>query len=306
MTAYNALDLVGKRFGHLVVILKLPNRILPNGNEASNWLCRCDCGNEIECIGSILNSGKKIACNSVCSKKYKAVTELVGKKFGRLTVVEVFDSEIDSKHSSRKCRCICERGNEVVVCSSSLKRENTKSCGCLQLESASRVNVKHGGTNDRLYKIWLSMKSRCYREKQKVYSNYGGRGIQVCEEWLNDYGAFRDWAYDNGYNESAAHGECTIDRINVNGNYCPENCRWVSVKEQNQNKRNNRILTLNGESKTLTEWAGVIGVDSHTVYNRIKKGWPMELVLSSNIKIRYDAKRMLNEYEERIKNRKTT
>ena len=97
--------------------------------------------------------------------------------------------------------------------------------------------VVHGGINDRLYEVWGSMKKRCNNPNDKSYKNYGGRGIKVCKEWNENYLSFKKWAYKNGYDENAPHGECTIDRINVNGNYEPNNCRWISNAEQQKNKR---------------------------------------------------------------------
>lgn len=163
---------------------------------------------------------------------------LAGKKFGRLTVIE--RAEDIRQASGRKrvawiCRCDC--GEIHVAQADSLKSGGTKSCGCLKAENNRAKWGKHNGSKDRLYGVWTDIKKRCYNPKYKQYKDYGGRGIQVCDEWLRDYSAFRDFALKHGYDPDAKFGECTIDRIDVNGNYCPENCRFIDMKAQRNNQR---------------------------------------------------------------------
>lgn len=154
--------------------------------------------------------------------------DLTGKKFGRLTVIKYLGAS--------KWLCICECGNEKAISQDCLVRRGTKSCGCLQREAAARVGTRHGGSKTRLYRVWQSMKTRCTHPSHRSYKNYGGRGIKVCDEWL-DFAEFEKWALSSGYMPDAPKGVCTLDRIDVDGNYEPSNCRWVSVKEQNLNKR---------------------------------------------------------------------
>jgi hypothetical protein len=131
------------------------------------------------------------------------------------------------------------------------------------------------GPTPRLYGIWINMKSRCYNPNVKAYARYGGRGITICGEWKNNYRAFDAWARANGYRD-----DLTIDRIDVNGDYEPSNCRWLTREEQNQNRRNNTVLTFDGERKCLTEWARVQGIGQSVLTNRLKRGWSVEKALT--------------------------
>lgn len=152
-----------------------------------------------------------------------------GRRYGRLVVVEYV--------YKGKWLCKCDCGNETVVPSVNLANGHTKSCGCLNRDVSIAINTKHGGKGTRLYAVWKSMKSRCYNKNERAYSLYGGRGILVCDEWLDDFATFRNWAMENGYDPNAPRGKCTIDRINVNGNYEPSNCRFVDMKTQARNRR---------------------------------------------------------------------
>lgn len=138
----------------------------------------------------------------------------------------------------------------------------------------------HGETKTRLHKIWESMLARCEYEKHPYFAYYGGRGIAVCEEWHN-YLIFRDWAINNGYSDNL-----TIDRVQNNDGYNPNNCRWATMKVQQNNKRNNRRLTWNGETKTVTEWADVVGICKTTIKERLNSGWPVEIALSKPVRKR--------------------
>lgn len=164
--------------------------------------------------------------------------DLAGKRFNRLQVIERAEDityENGRKRTAWVCRCDC--GNTCIVESVSLKSGATASCGCIKVETIRKRCVKHNGSASRLYGVWCEMKKRCYNPKFKQYKDYGGRGIRVCDEWLHDYSAFEKFALEHGYDANAKYGDCTIDRIDVNGNYCPENCRFVDMKIQRQNQR---------------------------------------------------------------------
>ena len=160
--------------------------------------------------------------------------DLIGGIFGRLTVLERAEN---GKGGDARWLCICECGNKKVILGSHLRSGKIKSCGCYQKEFLEKCRTKHGYRHTRLYGIWAGIKRRCYNPHEKTYEYYGGRGIRICDEWLNDFEKFNEWAFANGYDENAKRGDCTIDRINVDGDYEPTNCRWVDMNIQAKNKR---------------------------------------------------------------------
>ena len=206
------------------------------------------------------------------------MANIIGNRYGRLVVIGYADDVIRPNGKPRKrCICKCDCGNEKIVYSESLTGGRTISCGCYQKEQAVKANTKHGYTNTRLYNVWCSMKRRCFSETDVNYRLYGGRGITMCDEWKDNFETFHDWAIENGYDENAKRGEYTIDRIDVNGNYEPENCRFVNQKAQMNNVRYNHILTYNNETHTIAEWADILHVPAQRITNRIDKfGYSVE------------------------------
>ena len=216
------------------------------------------------------------------------IKDLTGQKFGRWTVIEYAGK--DEYHNALwLCECDCEDKTRRIVNGNNLRRSISTSCGCYQKELAQAICIKrntetgapyartHGLSKTRIYNIWCDMKSRCYREKDNHYSYYGGRGISVCDEWKSDFMSFYNWAINNGYQE-----DLTIDRIDFNGNYEPNNCRWATVDEQINNRRYNRMVTYNGKTQTLKQWATEFGINYHTFLSRIDEfNWDFEKALTT-------------------------
>ena len=196
--------------------------------------------------------------------------DLTGQRFGYLTVIKKA-----GKNKSDKilwlCKCDC--GKLKIIQGTSLKNGRTKSCGCLRKKGA---RMTHGFKYTRLYCIWQGIKKRCLNKNTSNYYIYGGRGIKICDEWKNDFKSFHDWAFANGYDESAKRGDCTIERIDVNGNYEPSNCRWATMKEQCRNTRSNKLITYNNETRCLMDWSYIFNINYKTLLYRFKKGWTIE------------------------------
>lgn len=207
---------------------------------------------------------------------HNAVYDMLFRQFGRLTVVEQAAS---GKYRDLMWDCICECGNHKIVSGGKLRRGHVQSCGCWRHE-APVVKARHGESHTRLHHIWGSMLERCDRPKHTQFKNYGGRGISVCEAWYT-YENFRDWANSNGYATSL-----TIDRIDVNGGYAPENCRWIPMREQGLNKRNNRLVCYQGETKPISLWARAFGIGLPTLRARLDKGMSVEDALNTPVRTR--------------------
>lgn len=203
--------------------------------------------------------------------------DLTGQRFGRLLVVK--RAENIGKQTAWLCMCDC--GNETIVASWNLKTGNTSSCGCLWRcvvpANNKELNTRHGESHSKLHRTWCNMRYRCYNPNCKSYKNYGGRGITICDEW-SSYESFRTWALENGFADGLS-----IDRIDVNGNYEPSNCRWVSDKVQHNNTRKNHHLTMNGETHTIQEWSEITGIKWTTINARIKAGWTVEKALTREV-----------------------
>ena len=212
--------------------------------------------------------------------------DLTGQRFGRLVVVKFIETV--NRVSWWRCKCDC--GNEHSTTTSRLRSGQTKSCGCYAaeyrgnkpraVEKARQANTKHGGTHERLFRIWTSMRSRCSDKSAPAYKWYGAKGIKVCEEW-SEYPKFREWSYENGYDDKAKKHNCSIDRIDPNGDYCPENCRWADAETQGENKTNVVLYEYNGEKHSLTAWARKYGIHPDTMRWRVKRlGWSLEKAIT--------------------------
>ena len=199
--------------------------------------------------------------------------EMVGKRFGMLVVVRRAEDHVCKGSGERKRRweCRCDCGNTTYATTGDLRKGDVKSCGCIVSEIRRRNSTKHGQSGTKLHNIWRAMRRRCTDKNAKDYKWYGGRGIRVCREWDEDFISFYEWAKSSNYVDGL-----TIDRIDSDGDYCPENCRWATVKEQCNNRTNNKTYTLDGETHTIAEWSEITGIPYSTLYMRLYNGWCFE------------------------------
>jgi hypothetical protein len=190
-----------------------------------------------------------------------------GERFGRWVLVR--ESEYLWGRRAWTCRCDC--GNEAVVAQGAIRAGRSRSCGCLHREELSARLTTHGGTNTPEHRAWKDMKGRCLNPDHEEYRNYGARGISVCSEWLD---SFPNFLRDMGHRPSPKH---SVDRYpNNDGNYEPRNCRWGTDKEQQNNTRRNRLLTVKGKTQTLQQWAEEFGISNMTLSSRLRLGWSVE------------------------------
>ena len=268
----NRHNLLGKRFGYLTVVERYGNDSY--GNIV--WKCECDCGNIQLNTSNNLVQGKTLSCG--CRFLTEMRKEMIGKKFERLTVIE----EI-GRNNSRAIiwRCKCDCGAETKATTSQLKSGAIKSCGCYQRDILSGKSTSHGMSRTRIYRIWQDAKTRCNNPNTPYYFKYGGRGIKLTEQW-NDFEPFMKWALANGYQDNL-----TLDRIDVNGNYEPDNCRWITNREQQFNKRTNHYLAFDGKTQTITQWAEELNMNPKTLQARIMDyHWLTEKALTTPVKAR--------------------
>lgn len=197
---------------------------------------------------------------------------MIGERYGRLTVEQ--PAKRKNRENTWLCRCDC--GKTTTATSSALATGHKKSCGCYKLERISQAKKTHGESEATLYHKWEGIKQRTLNENCKDYAGYGGRGITICPEWRDSFEAFRDWALANGYQD-----DLTIERKDVNGDYCPDNCRWATPKDQANNRRNNRVIEHNGERHTLKQWADNAGMSLEALKYRLDSGWDMERALKT-------------------------
>lgn len=258
-------DLTGQRFGRLVVEKLSEKR---DSTRALYWDCKCDCGGTKAVRGTTLTAGKARSCGCLSEeyrKKGSTKVNIVGQRFERLVVISETDERTKCGEVKYLCKCDC--GNTKVIIGTSLRNGNTRSCGCLISEGTSERAKTHGMSKTRIYKIWAGMHDRCYNPNRKEYESYGGRGIQVCDEWKDNFQAFYDWSMENGYSD-----DLSIDRENNEGNYEPSNCRWTTRKVQSDNTRQTVHITVNGDTKNIGEWAETIGVARSTISRHYKLG----------------------------------
>jgi hypothetical protein len=254
-------DLTGERFGRLVVV-----GYSHSEKNRPWWNARCDCGQDKVVRGEFLRCGRTLSCGclrrEVASARLKgraALTrvDIAGQVFGRLTAIEAVGA-----HKTLRWRCRCECGTERLIIGSALRTGITVSCGCLRNEKTGLRSRTHGLIGHPAYHTWESMRARCAGQDP----NYGGRGITVCGRW----DSFENFLADMGERPSPRH---SLDRIDNDGPYSPENCRWSTWGAQARNKRSNRVIVLDGVSLPVVDWAARAGVPPGKIYYRLRKGW---------------------------------
>lgn len=251
--------LENKKFNMITVLHEDFSYPKQSGKEA-RYICKCDCGKIFTCKKSSIVHEKSYSCG--CKKRL--YNDFTNSRFGKLLALKPMGL---NSHREMTWLCRCDCGKETITNAYSLKTGMTKSCGCLR--TAKRINAMCYKENYKhLHEIYTNMKTRCYNDKTEQYENYGGRGIIVCDEWLNSFKMFYDWAISNGYNKNL-----TLDRQNNDSNYNPNNCRWVNKTVQANNRRTNKILTVGKISDTMANWSRKSGTEYYKIQRRLKKGY---------------------------------
>lgn len=256
---FNQIINIGDKFGKLVVINQAPKE----KKTEQKYICQCECGKIVATTKHKLNSGKTKSCG--CLKKI--ITINIGDKFNRLTVIELIP-HVKGKAKEYILKCDC--GNIVICKKNHIYSGNTQSCGCLGKERRKESCTSHGLTYSREYLTWQNMKKRTGDENNEAYKNYGGRGITICDRWLN---SFENFLKDMGMKPSPKH---TIERVDNDGNYTPENCKWGTRKEQMNNMRKNHKITYNGKTQNLNQWSEETGMPARDIRYRLHHGWTVE------------------------------
>ena len=281
---------IGKVYGDFEVVDTFK---VPHSSKSGNtimWMCRCiHCGEVFKKQPSEIKRGKKCKCQIEAERKAIWDAE-IGRKYGRLTVIGI-EHKLSGKYRTAYAVCGCDCGSNVIVQVSALRSGATKSCGCLEEEylKKSRGSRNESRTKSPLYGTWSGMRQRCFNKNSHAYKNYGGRGITICPDWLGPEGfdRFEKWAYENGYEPEVG---LSLDRIDVNGNYEPNNCRWANIYIQAVNKRPRqpakrkpvKTYTIDGEEKTLNQWCREYHISTNAVYYRTRKlGMSLEQALKT-------------------------
>lgn len=217
-------------------------------------------------------------------KLVERINNEIEKKYNRLTVISfAYSHPVMGFFYNCKCEC----GNTKIFGITAIKRGSTKSCGCLQKEALKKLNTgnsnrlfKHGDSHTKLHICWVNMIDRCTNKNCTGYKNYGGRGITICKEWIKDYLTFKEWAVSNGFCK-----ELTLDRINVNGNYEPSNCRWITQQEQCNNRRATTFLEMDGITMPLADWSRKLNIKIITIHGRLRRGLSVKDALTLPVKV---------------------
>jgi hypothetical protein len=265
-------DITGQKFGKLTAI-----KLHCIANKQCIWLFKCECFNYHTCSVSRVNSGNTKSCGCLLFKS-KNIKNINGQKFNHLTAIRFI--------RKNKCgaqiwlfECDCENKTRKEIILSDVKSNKSKSCGCLIARKTTPNKKKKQNQRKKIYNVWRHMKNRCYNPCYKNYHRYGGRGVIVCDEWLEGFKNFYDWTMSNGYTDGLE-----LNRINNDGIYKCDNCNWVDRKTQMNNTSKNINITYNNQTKTLTQWAESLNISVNTLHSRLKKlNWSIEKALTSII-----------------------
>lgn len=272
---YKLNQYIGTKFGKLTVSKCYKKRLYGKVNIIC--VCKCDCGNETEVVYSNLKNGNVSSCG--CSKDFNFYNYR-NKLFHGIEIIEL----LDEKEKTVKCKCHC---GEFFVCNlydltaKSRYIQGCKKCKKDGESKASQFSWNIKTKRNRLMGIYYGMLDRCYNTLNKSYKDYGGRGIKICEEWLENPKSFYNWSIKNGYSK-----ELTIERKDNNGNYTPQNCRWASLEEQANNRRNTLKFEVNGEMLTISQISNIFGINKHTLRTRLRKGMCINSAISVPIRKR--------------------
>ncbi len=282
-TKYKIEDYIGKTFGNLTV-QSVSEQRSRDGSIQWNFICKC--GNLVIDTPYRVISGHKKSCGCLPRKKkgtknksntncYRVFPEqYIGKKRESLTVIDLVRSP---EGGAAKLKCLCECGNITFIYPYQFDKGLVKSCGCArkghsECHKGNTSRRTHGLSKHPLYKVWNDMVRRCYNPKEPAYRYYGAQGITVCDEWRMSPEKFIEWCSKTKPTEK----NLTLDRINGTKGYCPDNCRWITQKEQTHNLKNNRFITINGETRCISEWCSKLKISPSSVYRRVKKGMSFE------------------------------
>jgi len=267
-------EIIGVKYNKLIPIQEVEGKTQKNGLIVRHFLCLCECGNKtIVALGNI----RGLKTKSCGCAFFDNIEHLIGKKFYYYTIIGECDVFTKTNNKLRGVICKCDCGNIKNIKLASILSGNTKSCGCLSKINPNRKT--HGFANTSEYNIWLSAKQRCYNKNRKGYHRWGGRGIKMCDRWLE---SFENFYEDMGAKTSKNY---SLERIDNNGNYCKENCKWATIKEQANNRITNNNITYNGQTKNITQWAEYFNIPKKLLSNRLNKGkMPFEKAISLEIK----------------------
>ena len=264
---------IGVKVGKLTILREVEKSKHPNGRTSRRFECICDCGNKTYALLDNLKKYHSTTCGH-CGRENREIEVVANQKFGRLTIIREVESKTDK--SGRKVRyveCICECGKICKVRLHALRRGRVLSCGCLRTETTIKKFTKHGlSKRHPLYGIWKGMKERCVNKNHFAYKDYGGRGIEVCGQWLHDFGNFYTWCISNGWRKGLS-----IDRIDNNKGYNTDNCRFADIFTQARNKRSNIPITYKEKTwHSAAQFCSDMNIPYRRFYQRIKRGISVE------------------------------